>query len=196
MRHSTTCSGVIPLAIAHFGVPPSALRVEDLETLVAFAECSPRLTAAMWRGRHSQLFRLRQLLFQANMTEDPPPCRREGGPATRAQRLSAVPSAGVRHSILAYLEARSAVVRPKTLDKLTSALALILGEFIGEHFPELDSLSAARTPPRRGLLDVDLDPRLLATPGWRSPGRPLRSGPCRLHPAQLLGRHRGRWGSG
>jgi integrase len=133
--------GVIPLAIAHFGVPPSALRVEDLEALVAFAECSPRLTAAMRRGRHSQLFRLRQLLFQANMTEDPPPRRREGGPATRAQRLSAVPSAGVRHSILAYLEARSAVVRPKTLDKLTSALA-IFGEFIGEHFPELDSLSA------------------------------------------------------
>ncbi len=132
--------GVIPLAIAHFAVPPSALRVDDLEALVAFTESSPRLTAAMRRGRHSQLFRLRQLLFQADMTEDPPPRRREGGPATRAQRLSAVPSAGVRHSILAYLEARSAVVRPKTLDKLTSALA-IFGEFIGEHFPELDSLS-------------------------------------------------------
>ena len=34
--------GVIPLAIAHFGVPPSALRVEDLEALVAFIESSPR----------------------------------------------------------------------------------------------------------------------------------------------------------
>ena len=182
--------GVIPLAIAHFAVPPSALRVDDLAALVAFTESSPRLTAAMRRGRHSQLFRLRQLLFQADMTEDPPPRRREGGPATRAQRLSAVPSAGVRHSILAYLEARSAVVRPKTLDKLTSALA-IFGEFIGEHFPELDSLGALERHHVEAFLTWTSTRRLSATPGRRSPGRPLRPGPCSLHLAQLLGRHRG-----
>ncbi|MDA8358578.1 MAG: tyrosine-type recombinase/integrase [Actinomycetota bacterium] len=132
--------GVIPLAIAHFGVPPSGLSVEDLETLVSFTETSPRLTTAMRHSRHAQLFRLRQLLFQAGMTDDAPQRRREGGPATRAQRLMAVPSPGIRNTILSYLEARSAVVRPKTLDKLTSALA-IFGEFIGEHFPELASLS-------------------------------------------------------
>jgi len=132
-------AGVIPLAIAHFGVPPSGLSIGNLEDLVAFTETSPRLSAAMRRSRHAQLFRLRQLLFQAGMTDDAPPRRREGGPATRAQRLAAVSSPAVRHTILAYLEARSAVVRPKTLDKLTSALA-IFGEFIGEHFPEVGSV--------------------------------------------------------
>ena len=65
--------GVIPLAIAHFGVPPSALRVEDLEALVAFARVQSAPDRGDAAGPHSQLFRLRQLLFQANMTEDPPP---------------------------------------------------------------------------------------------------------------------------
>jgi integrase len=132
--------GLIPLVIAHFGSPLSRISVDDLESLVAFIQASPRLTAAMRHCRRSQVFRLRQLLFQARMIDDAPPRRREGGPATRAGRLSAVPAAEVRRTILAYLDARSTVVRPKTIDKLTSALA-IFGEFIGEQFPELVSLS-------------------------------------------------------
>ena len=54
--------------------------------------------------------------------------------------MAAVRAPEVRRSILAYLDTRAAVVRPKTIDKLTSALA-IFGEFICEPFPDLTSLS-------------------------------------------------------
>ena len=53
--------------------------------------------------------------------------------------MKRVTAPALRQSLLAYVDARSAVVRPKTLDKLISALALF-GEFIGEHFAEVTSL--------------------------------------------------------
>jgi integrase len=137
---SQLVGGEIPLAIAGFGVPVSQLTAEDLDALVEFTQTSPRLTAAMRRSHRSHLFRLRQLLFQSHMIDTPPPRRREGGPETRAGRLAAVRAPEVRRSILAYLDTRAVVMRPKTIDKLTSALA-IFGEFICEQFPDLTSLS-------------------------------------------------------
>jgi integrase len=42
--------------------------------------------------------------------------------------------------LTAYLDARATVLRPKTIDKLTSALA-IFGEFVCDHDPELQSVA-------------------------------------------------------
>ena len=129
----------IPLVIAACGVPICELGADQLDELAAFVNDTPRLTEPMRRRTRSQLFSLRQLLFEAGMLETPPPRRRAGGPATWAERLKTVPAVALRRSLLAYVEARSAVVRPKTLEKLTSALA-IFGEFVGETFPEVTSL--------------------------------------------------------
>jgi integrase len=129
----------IPLVIATFGVPLHQVGVDDLDGLAQFMAETQRLTESMRRSSRGRLFGLRQLLFEAGMLDTPPPRRREGGPATRADRLKRVSAPAIRRSILAYLEARSAVVRPKTLEKLTSALA-IFGEFVTERFPEVTSV--------------------------------------------------------
>lgn len=129
----------IPLVIAAFGVPLHEVSPEQLEELFTFVTGTQRLTEPMRRSTRGRLFSLRQLLFEAEMLDTPPPHRRAGGPATRAERMKAVGAPALRRSLLAYIEARSAVLRPKTVDKLTSALA-IFGEFLTERFPEVISL--------------------------------------------------------
>ena len=131
---------VLPLAVALTGRPPGSLTVEDLDALGEAIDTTPRLTAPMRRGRRGQLFRLRRLLFEAGMVDLPAQHRREGGPATRQARLAAVASPEIRRTLLAYLEVRATVLRPKTIEKLTSALA-IFGEFVCDHDPGLCSVA-------------------------------------------------------
>ena len=131
---------VLPLAVAFAGRRPSELSVEDLDDLQQAIDASPRLTEAMRRSRRAQLFRLRRLLFEAGMVELPAQQRRQGGPATRQARLAAVAAPEIRRTLGAYLDVRATVLRPKTIDKLTSALA-IFGEFICDHDPNLDRIA-------------------------------------------------------
>ncbi|CAN5828638.1 hypothetical protein BH24ACT3_BH24ACT3_00730 [soil metagenome] len=131
---------VLPLAVAFTGRPPSSLTLEDLDVLGEAIDATQRLTEAMRRGRRSQLFRLRRLLFEAGMVDLPAQHRREGGPATRQARLAVVEAPEIRRTLLAYLDVRATVLRPKTIEKLTSALA-IFGEFICDHDPELRSIA-------------------------------------------------------
>jgi integrase len=130
----------LPLVVAFAGRPPSSLSVEDLDALSEAIDATPRLTEAMRHGRRSDLFRLRRLLFEAGMVDLPAQHRRQGGPATRQARLAAVAAPGIRRTLLAYLDVRATVLRPKTIEKLTSALA-IFGEFICNHDPELRSVA-------------------------------------------------------
>ena len=96
-------------------------------------------TPAIRHSRGSKLFGVRKLLFEAGLVDCPPAQRRQGGPATRQGRLAAVTAPEIRATILNYLDARSAVLRPKTIDKPTSALA-VFGEFLTDTFPELNSI--------------------------------------------------------
>jgi len=131
---------VLPLAVAFTGRPPSSLSVDDLDALCTAIDTTPRLTEAMRRGRRGQLFRLRRLLFEATMVDLPAQHRREGGPATRQVRLAIIPAREIRRTLLAYLDVRATVLRPKTIDKITSALA-IFGEFVCDHDPGLRSVT-------------------------------------------------------
>jgi hypothetical protein len=75
------------------------------------------------------VFGLRQLLFEARIIDAPAVRRRGGGRATREARLAVVAAPEIRRTLLAYIDARTAVLRPKSIEKLTSALA-IFGEFL------------------------------------------------------------------
>jgi integrase len=132
--------GILPLAVAFAGRAPASLTVEDLDALAEAIDTSRRLSESMRRGCRSQLFRLRRLLFEAGMVDTPAQHRREGGPATREARLDAVSCREIRRTLLAYIEVRASVLRPKTIDKLTSSLA-IFGEFLCQHDPELHSVA-------------------------------------------------------
>lgn len=131
---------VLPMAVAFSGRRPSDLEIEDLDELQRAIDSSPRLTEAMRRGRRGHLFRLRRILFEAGMVERPAEHRRQGGPASRQARLAAVSAAEVRRTLGAYLDVRASVLRPKTIEKLTSALA-IFGEFVCGHDPELTCIA-------------------------------------------------------
>ena len=130
----------LAFAIALTGKPPAGLTDRDLDDCVAAVQAATAGTPAMRHRRGSVLFGVRRLLFEAGLVNCPPAQRRQGGPLTRQGRLAAVTAPEFRDTILAYLDARAAVLRPKTIDKLTSALA-VFGEFCSDTFPELGSVN-------------------------------------------------------
>lgn len=129
----------LAFAIAFCGKAPASLTETDIDDCVTAVRTSDAGTPAMRHRRGSKLFGVRKLLFEAGLVDCPPAQRRQGGPATRQGRLAAVGAPEIRATILDYLDARSAVLRPKTIDKLTSALA-VFGEFVCDTFPELVSI--------------------------------------------------------
>lgn len=135
----TFIAEALAFVIAFTGKTPGQLTDADLERCVD-AVRSAAATEPMRRSRSSKIFGLRKLLFEAGLADCPPVHRREGGPLTRQQRLANIGAAEIRQTIFDYLDARSAVLRPKTISKLTSALA-IFGEFLTDRFPEITSIA-------------------------------------------------------
>jgi site-specific recombinase XerD len=131
----------LAFVIAFTGNTPDRLDDQDLDRCIGAIKTSTVTTEPMRRSRTGKVFGLRKLLFEAGLADCPPARRREGGPLTRAQRLASVAAAEIRDTFLAYLDARSAVLRPKTISKLTSALA-IFGEFLTTAFPEITTVAA------------------------------------------------------
>jgi integrase len=132
-------AAALPLAIASCGRPMRALAEADLESLAATIDATPRFTASVRRLQRTRLHGLRQLLYEARILDRPPPARTDDGPAPLAVRLAGVAAPEIRRAMLAYLEARQAVLRPTTVRKLANNLACF-GEFLGERHPELASL--------------------------------------------------------
>ena len=129
----------LAFAIAFTGTPPAGLTETDLDRCATAVRTSTAGTPAIRHSRGSKLFGVRKLLFEAGLVDCPPAHRRQGGPLTRQGRLAVVAAPELRATIHAYLDARSAVLRPKTIDKLTSALA-VFGEFLTVEFPEITSV--------------------------------------------------------
>lgn len=129
----------LAFAIAFTGKTPGALTEADLDRCVTAVRTSAAGTPAIRKSRASKLFGVRKLLFEAGLVDCPPAHRRQGGPLTRQGRLAIVAAPEIRDTLLAYLDARSAVLRPKTIDKLTSALG-VFGEFLTNEFPEVASI--------------------------------------------------------
>jgi integrase len=112
------------------------LTVGDLDALDVAVDATQRLTPTMRRKWRSHVFALRRVLFESGVVDTPAVHRRGGGRATHEARLATVGAPEIRRTLLAYIDARSTVLRPKTIDKIASALA-IFGEFLTERFPQL-----------------------------------------------------------
>lgn len=135
----TFISEALAFVVAFTGKTPSGLTDNDLDRCVHAVKTSA-VTEPMRRSRAGKIFGLRKLLFEAGLADCPPARRRVGGPLTRQQRLATTAAAEIRGTFLDYLDARSAVLRPKTISKLTSALA-IFGEFLSDRFPEITTIA-------------------------------------------------------
>jgi hypothetical protein len=136
----TVITSALPLVVAFFGRSPATLDDADLDLIETAVRDTPMFTAAMRRSRRGHLHGLRRMLYEAGMVDRPARIRRENGPVGRAARLKVVAAPEIRRSILRYLDARAAVVRPATMAKLLSSLA-IFGEFLTNCYPELTSLA-------------------------------------------------------
>lgn len=129
--------------ISLLGKAPGELTSADLDDCVAEIKSSTIGTPAIRRRRSATMFGLRKLLFEAHLVDCPPEQRRVGGPQTRAQRLAVIAAPAVRDTLIRYLDARATVLRPKSISKMTSALA-VFGEFLTEHDPKVTSVDLLR----------------------------------------------------
>jgi len=157
---ATVVKNFLPFAVLATGLRPRELDEEALDALRTAIGASPRYTAAVRHSRLSHLHSLSRLLYEARITDRPPVHHRGEGPGNLASRLSVVRAPEIRRVMLAYVEARQAVVKVATIRDLTSSLAGF-GEFLSEAFPELSSLRDLE----RSHVEAFL--RFLPTRSWR-----------------------------
>lgn len=151
----------LPLVLLWSGKRLDGLTDADLDAFRAAVEASPATTRWSRRGYAARLFSIGVLLFELDILAAPP--RRAYTAATLAERFGAVPAAEIRRAMLAYVEARSAVLSRSSLEGLANDL-IVFGEYLGAHHPEVGSLRALerchvegflvwnRTRPWRGRL--------------------------------------------
>lgn len=129
----------LPLVIASIGVAPSDVTEADIDRVRDAVRSSPYYTPAVRHGRLSHLHSLARLLYEARMIDSPPIHRRGDGPGNLESRLAVVGAPEIRRVLLAYLHAKQAVLKVRSIRNLTSHLAAF-GEFLTEHYPSVTAL--------------------------------------------------------
>jgi len=131
----------LPLATAFTGRSPATFSPDDFIAMRAAIRATPHYSAAQRRSVLSHLHSLGRLAYEARFIDVPPVHRREDGPGNLASRLEVVAAPEIRRAMLSYLEARQAVVRPRTIRNRAGDLACF-GEFLSDRYPDLTSLAA------------------------------------------------------
>ena len=127
----------LPLVLVWSGKQLHGLSEADLDGFRSAVEASPAATRWTRRSYLARLFSIRVLLFELGVLAEPP--RRAYRAATLAERFAVVPAAEIRRAMLAYVEARSAVLARSSLEGLANDL-ILFGEYLDAHQPEVDSL--------------------------------------------------------
>ena len=131
----------LTLIVAFTGRLPRQLTSENLDdTTTAIMNC-PTASASDRDRHHRGLVRIRKMLYEAGVLDQPaPPQRPTRGPEGQ---LCQVTAPELRRTILAYINARSAVLRPQTLLGIGNDLACF-GEFLTNHHPEIVTLNTVQ----------------------------------------------------
>ena len=127
----------LPLVLVWTGKRLPGLGEADLDAFRSAVEASPAATRWSRRSYNARLFSIRVLLYELGILGVPP--RRAYAAATLSERLLAVPAPELRRSMLAYVEARSAVLARSSLEGLANSL-IVFGEYLGAHHPDVGSL--------------------------------------------------------
>lgn len=129
----------LTLAVAFTGRAPTQLTSDHIDTVATAVEASRTATPACRLRHRKGLQRLRKLLYEAHVIDQPAPsARSRSGPEGQLARVEAPE---VRRSMLAYLQARTAVLQASTLVGIGNDLASF-GEFLSGQHPEVTSLSS------------------------------------------------------
>lgn len=122
------------------GVPSLSVDVVDaFDAELGGCVTVPRSTLKAYRCRMASL---RQILFEIGVHDTPP--RRRPWSRTLEQRFADVPMAdGIRAVLLRYVQARAAVLRPKSVEAIVNDL-LPFAEFLTHAHPDLTCLRDLR----------------------------------------------------
>ena len=109
--------------------------IDAFDTELAACMTIPPSSRRAYRNR---IAGIRQLLFETRVTDTPP--RRRPWARNLEQRLADVEMAPeIRRALLRYVQARAAVLRPKTVESLVNDL-LPFAEYLTAHYPGITSL--------------------------------------------------------
>lgn len=163
---NTVLGECLAVILAWHGGAVGQLTTDVIDTFDAALNDTNTMPASSRRAYRNRLAGLRQLLFQTHIL-DAPPRRRPTGRTVEQQFADVVMAEPIRRALLRYVQTRSAVLRPKTVDSLVNDL-LPFAEWLTNQHPELGSLREIR----RG----DIEEFLIwnRTRSWR--GRRARAG--------------------
>lgn len=139
----------LPLVLAWSGTPMRRLTEANLAAFRAAVEASPAASRWTRRSYNARLFSIAVLLFELGVLDAPP--RRAYTAAALPERLAVVPAPEIRRAMLAYIDARSAVLARSSIESLANSL-IVFGEYVGAHHPEIDSLRALERRHVEGFL--------------------------------------------
>lgn len=139
----------LPLVLVWAAKRLDELGEADLDGFRAAVEASPAASRWSRRSYNARLFSIRVLLFELGILAAPP--RRAYRAAPLAERFAAVPAPEIRRAMLAYVEARSAVLARSSLEGLANDL-ILFGEYLGAHHPATGSLRALERRQVEGFL--------------------------------------------
>jgi integrase len=134
----TVLSECLAVLLAWHGGPAADLTAEAVDAFEASLSSSMTMPRSSLLAYRCRLASLRQILFETRVTDAPP--RR--GPRARSleQRFADVPvAAAIGQVLLRYVQARSAVLRPKSVESLVNDL-LPFADYLSSHHPAITSL--------------------------------------------------------
>jgi site-specific recombinase XerD len=134
----TVLGECLAVLLAWHGGLAAALTAEAVDAFDAELASSMTMPRSSVRAYRCRLASLRQILFETRVTDAPP--RRGPRARTLEERFAEVPVAdGIRQVLLRYVQARSAVLRPKSVESLVSDLLPFAG-YLAAHHPAITSL--------------------------------------------------------
>jgi integrase len=134
---SATASQIIARLLIQTGRPLRALGHNDFEDLVDACRTRELRTGRGWKHYRGTIHSARQVLFHLGVLDSPAPPLVSRQPF--AERMSGVLPA-LREPFIAYLQAKSATCRPKTVSSLATRLAHF-GRFLADTDPDLATLA-------------------------------------------------------
>jgi integrase len=134
----TVLGECLAVLLAWHGGLAADLTAEAADAFDAGLAASMTMSRSSARAYRCRLASLRQILFETRITEAPP--RRGPRARTLEERFADVPvAAAIRQVLLRYVQARSAVLRPKSAESLVNDL-LPFADYLAARHPGLASL--------------------------------------------------------
>ncbi len=134
----TVLGECLAVLLAWHGGPAAGLTAEAVDAFEAALVSSMTMPRSSVRAYRCRLASLRQILFETRVTDAP--ARRGPRARTLEQRFADAPAAAaIGQVLLRYVQARSAVLRPKSVESLVNDL-LPFADYLCVHHPAVTSL--------------------------------------------------------